>query len=138
MSKVGNISSHAPATAVFHPIESCMHPKLNLGVIEFDARLAMITVTLIRGFVFLVGVISLATSNYGSAVDTKVSGGASWIAFDSIAYRNIVLYGYPPGPAIPYQIGYFPNTVRHPSPLRPAPRRLIRSCSDGLNVRVVL
>ena len=66
---------------------------------------AMLFMVSIRVLIFAAGVISVRTARH--IVDYNATG-IPWIAFDSGFYRYILIYGYPPGPAIPYQIAYFP------------------------------
>ncbi|MBV8782209.1 MAG: glycosyltransferase family 39 protein, partial [Phycisphaerae bacterium] len=69
---------------------------------------AVVSILLIRAIVFLVGVWSIQTVTSPDQIDHINASGTPWIAFDGGFYLSIFLHGYPPGPAVPFHIAYFP------------------------------
>ena len=108
MSQAGEFDGGVPREDAFQGSSIALIAEPEHAIKDHTRRDTLMAVFLIRVAVFIVGVLSLTTTNSLSQLDAKVASGTSWIAFDSFAYRHILLYGYPRGPHIPYQIAYFP------------------------------
>jgi hypothetical protein len=108
MSQVGNLDAAIPDGAAFSERDLRSLAKTQHLAKTHTRRDTMVAVLVIRAAIFIIGVLSLSTTTSLSQIDPKVASGTSWIAFDSNAYRYILLHGYPHGPQIPYQIAYFP------------------------------
>jgi hypothetical protein len=108
MAQVGNLDSSVPGDAALGESDLRSIAKSRHQAKAHTRRDTLMAVLLIRAAIFVIGVLSLAMTSSPSQIDLKVASGTSWIAFDSNAYRYILLCGYPQGPQIPYQIAYFP------------------------------
>ena len=69
---------------------------------------AIVTIIVIRAAIFIAGVMSIHSVTSVDQIDHENASGTPWVAFDGGFYRSILLHGYPKGPAVPYQIAYFP------------------------------